>query len=37
MGVTPLGSTPQQAAAHLAAETVKWGNLVRDAKVQLPQ
>jgi tripartite-type tricarboxylate transporter receptor subunit TctC len=36
MGATPLGSTPQQASAHLAAETVKWGNLVRDAKVQLP-
>jgi tripartite-type tricarboxylate transporter receptor subunit TctC len=37
MGATPLGSTPQQAAAHLAAETVKWSKLVQDAKVQLPQ
>jgi tripartite-type tricarboxylate transporter receptor subunit TctC len=36
MGATPLGSTPQQAAAHLAAETTKWGQLVRDAKVQMP-
>jgi tripartite-type tricarboxylate transporter receptor subunit TctC len=35
MGATPLGSTPRQLADHLAAETVKWGNIVREAKIQL--
>ena len=35
MGATPLGGTPQQLADHLAAETTKWGNVVRDAKIQL--
>jgi tripartite-type tricarboxylate transporter receptor subunit TctC len=35
MGATPLGSTPKQLADHLAAETVKWGNIVREAKIQL--
>jgi tripartite-type tricarboxylate transporter receptor subunit TctC len=35
MGATPLGGTPKQLADHLAAETVKWGNVVREAKIQL--
>lgn len=35
MGASPLGGTPKQLADHLAAETVKWGNIVRDAKIQI--
>lgn len=35
MGATPLGSTPKQLADHLAAETVKWGHVVREAKIEL--
>jgi hypothetical protein len=35
MGATPLGVTPKQAAEHLAAETAKWGNVVREAKIQI--
>jgi tripartite-type tricarboxylate transporter receptor subunit TctC len=35
MGATPLGGTPKQLADHLASETVKWGNVVRDAKIQI--
>ncbi len=35
MGATPLGGTPKGLADHLAAETVKWGNVVREAKIQL--
>jgi len=35
MGATPLGSTPKQLADHLAAETVKWGNVVREAKIEV--
>ncbi len=35
MGATPLGGTQKQLADHLAAETVKWGNVVRDAKIQV--
>jgi tripartite-type tricarboxylate transporter receptor subunit TctC len=35
MGATPLGGTPKQAADHLAAETAKWGNVVREAKIQI--
>ncbi|MCC7039521.1 MAG: tripartite tricarboxylate transporter substrate binding protein [Burkholderiales bacterium] len=35
MGASALGGTPKQLADHLAAETVKWGNIVRDAKIQI--
>ncbi len=33
MGASTLGGTPQQLAEHLAAETEKWGRVVRDAKI----
>ena len=33
MGATTLGGTPQQLADHLAAETEKWGRVVRDAHI----
>ena len=33
MGASTLGGTPQQLAEHLAAETDKWGRLVRDARI----
>jgi tripartite-type tricarboxylate transporter receptor subunit TctC len=35
MGATPLGGTRQALAEHLAAETVKWGRIVREANIQL--
>ncbi len=35
MGATTLGGTPQQLAEHLAAETEKWGRLVRDAHISV--
>lgn len=35
MGATPLGGTTKQLAEHLAAETAKWGSLVRAANIQL--
>jgi len=35
MGATPLGGTRQALADHLAAETVKWSRIVRDAKIQI--
>ncbi len=35
MGATTLGGTPRQLADHLAAETLKWGQLVRDARIQV--
>lgn len=34
IGVTPLGGTPKQLADHLAAETDKWAQVVRDARIQ---
>ena len=34
MGATPLGGSSQQLADHLAAETEKWGRLVREARIQ---
>ena len=34
MGATPLGGTPRQLAEHLAAETEKWAQVVREAKIQ---
>jgi tripartite-type tricarboxylate transporter receptor subunit TctC len=33
MGATTLGGTPQQLARHLAEETEKWGNVVREAHI----
>jgi len=33
MGASTLGGTPQQLAEHLAAETEKWGRVVRDARI----
>ena len=35
MGASTLGGTPQQLAEHLAAETEKWGRLVRDAHISV--
>jgi tripartite-type tricarboxylate transporter receptor subunit TctC len=35
MGATPLGGTRQALADHLAAETAKWGRIVREAKIQV--
>jgi len=35
MGATPLGGTRQALADHLAAETIKWGRIVREAKIQV--
>lgn len=34
MGATPLGGSPRQLADHLAAETEKWGRVVREAHIQ---
>jgi tripartite-type tricarboxylate transporter receptor subunit TctC len=34
MGATPLGGSSQQLADHLAAETEKWGRVVREARIQ---
>jgi len=33
MGASTLGGTPQQLAEHLAAETEKWGRVVREARI----
>jgi tripartite-type tricarboxylate transporter receptor subunit TctC len=33
MGTVPLGSTPEGFAAFIEAETAKWGQVIRDAKV----
>ncbi|MEO5844663.1 MAG: tripartite tricarboxylate transporter substrate binding protein [Caldimonas sp.] len=33
IGAATLGGTQQQLAEHLAAETEKWGRLVRDARI----
>jgi tripartite-type tricarboxylate transporter receptor subunit TctC len=35
MGASPLGGTRQDLAQHLAAETAKWGAVVREAKIQV--
>ncbi len=35
MGATPLGGTSKELADHLAAETAKWGRIVRDSKIQI--
>ena len=34
MGASPLGGTRQALSDHLSAELLKWGNLVRAAKIQ---
>ena len=34
-GSEPMGSTPEEFRAFLAAEHGKWGKVVRDARVQL--
>jgi len=36
-GSTPTGSTPQQFAAHISSEIVKWRKLVKEAKLELQQ
>lgn len=33
MGTIPVGNTPEEFQAFLAAETSKWGKVIRDAKV----
>jgi tripartite-type tricarboxylate transporter receptor subunit TctC len=33
MGATTIGGTPEQLAKHLAAETEKWGRVVREAHI----
>jgi tripartite-type tricarboxylate transporter receptor subunit TctC len=35
MGATPLGGTRAQLADYLAKETVKWGQIVREANIQI--
>ncbi|WP_416051564.1 Bug family tripartite tricarboxylate transporter substrate binding protein [Cupriavidus basilensis] len=35
MGATPLGGTPQQLTAHLAAELVKWRAVVSQASIKI--
>lgn len=35
MGTDPVGSTPEQFAAHIRAETAKWGKLIRDIGLRL--
>jgi tripartite-type tricarboxylate transporter receptor subunit TctC len=32
-GLEPVGSTPEEHAAHIRAEIAKWAKTVRDAKV----
>ena len=33
MGTIPVGGTPEEFETFLAAETAKWGKVIRDAKV----
>ena len=35
VGAEPIGGTPQQFAAFMAAETVKWAKVIKDANVEL--
>lgn len=35
MGTFAEGSTPQECDQFIAAETAKWGKVIRDAKVTL--
>ena len=32
-GLDPVGSTPEEHAAHIRAELAKWAKIVKDAKV----
>jgi tripartite-type tricarboxylate transporter receptor subunit TctC len=32
-GLDPVGSTPEEHAAHIRAELEKWAKIVKDAKV----
>jgi hypothetical protein len=34
MGATTLGGSSKLLAVHTAAETVKWGQLVQQARIQ---
>ena len=36
-GALPVGSTPQQFAAFLKSEMLKWGRVIRDAGIRLEQ
>ena len=36
-GAVPVGSTPQQFAAFLRSEMLKWGKVIREAGIQLEQ
>src|SRR5688500_10531143 len=36
-GALPVGSTPQQFAAFLKSEMLKWGKVIREAGIQLEQ
>jgi tripartite-type tricarboxylate transporter receptor subunit TctC len=36
-GAVPVGSTPQQFAAFLRSETLKWGKVIREANITLEQ
>ena len=33
LGATPTGGTPDQMAAVVAADTVKWAKLIKDRKI----
>jgi tripartite-type tricarboxylate transporter receptor subunit TctC len=35
MGTLPAGSTPEEFAAFVDAESAKWGKVIREAKVKL--
>jgi tripartite-type tricarboxylate transporter receptor subunit TctC len=35
LGAEPIGSTPEQFAAHIKAEIEKWAKVIRDAHVEL--
>jgi tripartite-type tricarboxylate transporter receptor subunit TctC len=34
IGAEPIGSTPQQLEAHLAAEMAKWGKIIQDRGIR---
>jgi tripartite-type tricarboxylate transporter receptor subunit TctC len=36
-GATPLGSTPEQLAATIAADTARWAKVIREAKIEIQQ
>jgi tripartite-type tricarboxylate transporter receptor subunit TctC len=33
MGTVPVGNSPEEFTSFLAAETRKWGDVIRNAKV----